>query len=196
MDWARYTKDLRRARGILTQAELAEMVGVDPVTVSRWETGRREPDILYRQRLMELAKSRDGKADRAIIAATRHSTGTVQLYEPGGDKVIAASEELCRLQGLSHDEYVAMSWRDHTSETAQIVMNTPVIERMLRQGEITAISTHTYAPSINGSNYYVHGICSPIWFSSGEMAFHLSISVLPNAQFTGPSIDFIVREEV
>ncbi len=196
MDWAFSIKDLHRRHGIATQAQLAAMIGVDPVTVSRWETGRREPDILYRQRLVALAKSRDGKVDRAIIAAVRHSVGAVQLYELGGDRAIAASAELCRLQGLPLDDYLATKWYDNVSEVAQIAMGTPAIQRMLRQGEITAIHLKALAPSIHGSPYCTHSVVSPLWFSSGEMALHVSVSVLPDDQFTGPSIDFIAREEI
>jgi transcriptional regulator with XRE-family HTH domain len=35
---------LRKKQG-LTQARLAEMVGVEQPTVQRWETGKREPDF-------------------------------------------------------------------------------------------------------------------------------------------------------
>jgi len=35
---------IRKRQG-MSQAELAELCGVDPVTVSRWETGTRVPDL-------------------------------------------------------------------------------------------------------------------------------------------------------
>ncbi len=195
MDWARYIKNLRRARGIATQAALAEMVGVDPVTVSRWETGQRQPDTPYRQRLLDLTKSRDGRADRAIITAARHAPDAVVLLEPGGDVALTVSQELCRLQGLTHAEYVVTRWRDRYSEMAQIALQTPVVERMMRRGEITAVTLRSRATSVNGSPYCVQAVISPIWMSSGEMVLRLGVVASPDDQFTGSTIDFIAREE-
>ncbi len=194
MDWGRYIKELRRSRGIATQAVLAEMVGVDPVTVSRWENGRREPDMIYRQRLMALTKSRDGKADRAIIAAARHAPGAVTLLELGGDVAITASRDLCHLQGLSLDGYLNTRWQNNMSETAQIALGTPVIERMLRQSEILGIALRSRAPSVNGAPYCVNALVSPLWLSGGEMILRLNAKVSPDDQFSGPGIDFIARE--
>ncbi len=194
MDWALRIKDLRRARGIRTQAELADMVGVDPVTVSRWETGRREPDIIHRRRLMTLARSRDGKADRAVIDMVRLAPGTAALLESDFDRTIAASPELCRLQGLTHAEFVDTRWRKNVSETVQIIAETPSLGSMLQSGEVIAISLQAVAPSVKGAPYCVRSVFSPIWLSSGELVLHLAVSVLRNDLFTGPSIDFIAWE--
>lgn len=43
----------RDARG-LTQKEVADEIGVSPMDVSRWETGRVEPGPLYRSLLADL----------------------------------------------------------------------------------------------------------------------------------------------
>jgi len=40
-----------RNRSGLTQVALAEMLGVHPITVARWETGERAPDIYTLKRL-------------------------------------------------------------------------------------------------------------------------------------------------
>lgn len=196
MDWARYTKDLRRARGILTQAELAEMVGVDPVTVSRWETGRREPDIIHRRHLLTLARSRDGKADRAIIDMVRRAPGSALLLELDFDRAIAASPELCRLQGLTHPEFLGTRWRSNVSETVQTIIETPSLGSMLQSREIIAISWQAMAPSVNGPPYPVRAVYSPLWFSSGELVMHVGISVMPEQKSTGSSIQFVAGEEV
>lgn len=46
-------RDLRKAKG-LTQKQIAENLGVQPKTVSKWETGHGFPDVAYLQALSEL----------------------------------------------------------------------------------------------------------------------------------------------
>lgn len=44
MDWAKIIRDYRMMRGI-KQAAMADILGVDQATVSRWETGRQIPEL-------------------------------------------------------------------------------------------------------------------------------------------------------
>lgn len=48
-------KELRKKRG-LTQQELADIIGVDRVTVARWEIGEKKPSNLAKRQLSRLAK--------------------------------------------------------------------------------------------------------------------------------------------
>lgn len=50
MGYSDHISALRKKQG-LTQAQLAEMVGVEQPTVQRWETGKREPDFEALQQL-------------------------------------------------------------------------------------------------------------------------------------------------
>jgi transcriptional regulator with XRE-family HTH domain len=54
----------RRTCG-LTQAELAELVGVDVSTIHRWETGRRVPTARSRSKLVAVLQ--------ALLAARMHT---------------------------------------------------------------------------------------------------------------------------
>ena len=45
-----------RTRHGLTQRELARRLRVDPVTISRWETGTRSPDKHSLERLLRVAR--------------------------------------------------------------------------------------------------------------------------------------------
>lgn len=38
-------KRIKEVRGILTQKEFAERLGLDHTTIASWESGRREPDL-------------------------------------------------------------------------------------------------------------------------------------------------------
>lgn len=68
-----YLKELRREKG-MTQAQLAEMVGVSDRSVSRWESGSNLPnlDILiqladyYKVAISELLDGEKGKNDRNV----------------------------------------------------------------------------------------------------------------------------------
>jgi DNA-binding transcriptional regulator YiaG len=69
----------RKALG-LTQTELAEAVGVHPITVNRWEVGKATPSGLALRVLSQTLDELERKAarnarDRATRAAKRTSTG-------------------------------------------------------------------------------------------------------------------------
>jgi len=58
--------DIRKLRKklILTQAELAELLGVAPTTVYRWESGRSRPQPRHLRKLVELnEKNRKNKKE-------------------------------------------------------------------------------------------------------------------------------------
>ena len=52
-------KELRK-RLNMTQQELANAVGVDRVTIARWEAGQKKPSNLARRQLARLAKRKGG----------------------------------------------------------------------------------------------------------------------------------------
>ncbi|HTY68863.1 MAG TPA: helix-turn-helix domain-containing protein [Alphaproteobacteria bacterium] len=54
-DWGAQLRRFRRLRA-LKQAALAELIGVDQATVSRWESGRQSPDLAMQQRLRDLMR--------------------------------------------------------------------------------------------------------------------------------------------
>ncbi len=55
MNYKKLVKDLRD-RMILSQSEFAELLGISFSTVNRWETGRHEPTIKVKRKLVELCK--------------------------------------------------------------------------------------------------------------------------------------------
>ena len=54
-DYKYLSKELRKAL-IITQSELAEMLGVSFASVNRWENGRYEPTTKAKRKLVELCR--------------------------------------------------------------------------------------------------------------------------------------------
>lgn len=55
MNYAKLTRKLR-SKLILTQSEFGELLGVSFTTVCRWETGKHEPTMRQKRKLIELCK--------------------------------------------------------------------------------------------------------------------------------------------
>lgn len=54
-DYPKMIKEYRE-RNFLTQTQFAELIGVKLVTVSRWETGKFEPNMAMKRKLVGLFK--------------------------------------------------------------------------------------------------------------------------------------------
>lgn len=55
MDWGRSVKELRE-KALITQTELADMLGVSFATINRYENGHHEPTMKVKRQLMKLFK--------------------------------------------------------------------------------------------------------------------------------------------
>ena len=55
MDYSRLIQELRE-KMILSQAELAELLGVSFASVNRWEQGHHEPTIKSKRKIVALCK--------------------------------------------------------------------------------------------------------------------------------------------
>jgi transcriptional regulator with XRE-family HTH domain len=63
--WPQALKEYRRRRG-LTQSALAEVLDVDPTTISRWERGRDRPALGIQRRLKSLVLSPPRNVEAAL----------------------------------------------------------------------------------------------------------------------------------
>lgn len=80
MDWIKPLKDYRRRHG-LTQAALAEVLNVDPTTVSRWERGRDQPALGILRRLRSLVMPTTSDVERGLRALIDTSDVIAVLYD-------------------------------------------------------------------------------------------------------------------
>ena len=55
MDYQRLVKELR-AKLILSQQEFADLLNVSFASINRWETGKHEPTIKIKRKIVELCK--------------------------------------------------------------------------------------------------------------------------------------------
>ena len=55
MNFKRLVKELRK-KLIITQEELADLLGVSFASINRWEAGRHEPTIKVKRKIVELCK--------------------------------------------------------------------------------------------------------------------------------------------
>ena len=62
MDYSKLIKELRE-KMILSQAELAELLGVSFASVNRWEQGHHEPTIKSKRKIVALCKKHKIKID-------------------------------------------------------------------------------------------------------------------------------------
>ena len=80
MNWSRAIKDYRR-RHRLTQAALAEILNVDPTTVSRWERGRDQPALGILRRLRSLVIPGTSDVERALRVLVDTSNAIAVVFD-------------------------------------------------------------------------------------------------------------------
>ena len=56
MDYQRLVKELR-VKLILSQQEFADLLNVSFASINRWETGKHEPTIKIRRKIVEICKA-------------------------------------------------------------------------------------------------------------------------------------------
>lgn len=56
MNYKKIVKEIRK-KLIITQVELAELLGVSFSSINRWETGKHEPTTKIKRKLVEISKA-------------------------------------------------------------------------------------------------------------------------------------------
>lgn len=125
---------LRRARR-MKQAALADELGIDQTTVSRWETGSQFPNPKMRERAV-MTLSGAPRADEALSRLVANSVEPVHLIEETTHVCLAASRARFLEWGLSTSDIIGETlWRYATDEIA-------AAEVALKNGDWW----HAYAP--------------------------------------------------
>ena len=107
-NWSDFPLGLRQARIArgLSQTELAEAMGVDQATVSRWERGTQLPDLPLQTRLREFLFRGRAIQDAMVYHFVRSSPGMRILISSGG--IFLAASQSCggeRLEGRQISDF-------------------------------------------------------------------------------------------
>ena len=127
---ARFLKQLRQESG-LTQEQLAEQLGVNPRTVSRWETARTMPDFAllvelgrrYGVTVDELVTYKGKRAiipfsDRIeIVRSIKYVDAAVPQYDM--DKLTMCKKLGASILFVGDDWYGTDKWREYEKEFAE-----------------------------------------------------------------------------
>lgn len=146
MDWAEEIRRLRRSR-MLKQFVLADSLGVNQATVSRWERGKSVPEPGMQRRLRELMRST--VPDEILL---RHSVtvalGTVVLSN--SQRVVqAVSAGYSRAHGMPQETMPGHSNKGRLGPDCEALMES-VRERGFYRGEVASVTGLCRASSLSG----------------------------------------------
>ena len=121
MDWPRALRDYRRCHG-LTQAALAEILNVDPTTVSRWERGRDQPALGIQRRLRSLVLPRTSEVEHALRLLIDTSDVIAVLYD-SNYRILHSSRKHRELLRLDASDLYGVSFRKFESQSQAALMD-------------------------------------------------------------------------
>jgi DNA-binding XRE family transcriptional regulator len=166
-DWPAQIRRHRRLQA-LKQATLAEAVGVDQSTISRWESGAVLPEPKIQQRL--LALMRCSSAGERLL---KH-TISVALDECGLSTreriILAASPSYCAAHGVSPRDIVGKSAQPMDTADAERLRRL-VCEEGFFRGEIASVTAIVRAHSLSGHrrNRPTKAIWTPVRLGDGSI---------------------------
>ncbi len=112
--WGNQIRRCRRLQG-LTQAALAEKLGVEQATVSRWERGVHEPDLRLHRRLRDLLFSASSQSDEVLFHRISCSPFAVKISDRHA-KNMAASVPAAAVHGVSQSQLAVCNYQPFFSE--------------------------------------------------------------------------------
>lgn len=65
MNWSKIIKELRN-KMLLSQTELANLLGVSFASINRWENGHNEPTIKVKRKIKELCQRENVEMDSTV----------------------------------------------------------------------------------------------------------------------------------
>lgn len=120
LDWGRRIREYRGRSG-MTQQALADDLGVDRTTISRWERGRDEPSLSFRRRLMNLTPSYRESVVRGLIDFIDNLDGLATLLD-SSFRVLRTTRTHQQLLGYNvADVYGMPSERYWSAEMERII---------------------------------------------------------------------------
>ena len=135
-DWAEQIRRFRRDR-MIKQMALAEMIGVDQATVSRWESGRVIPPLAWQRRLRDLIARR--AAGDALLRHWIETAVNSLVLSDATHSIVAASSAYEKGHGLEPGTAAGRSTLPtYTSESLAIRLAAG--EHGFLRGEVASVS--------------------------------------------------------
>lgn len=167
----------------MKQATLAELVGVDQATVSRWERGRQSPDLGMQQRLRDLMRRIDPREEVLLKHWINASVGFTVLCDD--HRIIrAASPSYCQIHGVSPAEVLGLSTIPaFTAELEQVLWK--VVERGFFEGDVASVTIAERVNALSGRERNIPGLSvwTPIPLSDGQILCRVDRIALSDEQF-------------
>lgn len=181
-DWGAQLRRFRRLRS-LKQTALAELIGVDQATVSRWERGQQSPDLGMQQRLRDLLRRIEPGEEVLLKHWINASVGYTVLCDE--DRVIrAASPSYCSIHGLSSTEVLGLSSIPvFTAELERALWLTA--DRGFFEGEVASATVVGRVNALSGRPRDIPGISvwTPVPLTDGRVLRRVDRIALSSEQF-------------
>lgn len=182
IDWAAQLRRFRRLRAI-KQAALADMLGVDQATISRWESGRQIPDLGIQRRLRALMQGA-GSRDELLVVHWIATAVVDTLLIDAARIIRAGSAETCRRHGLTPTAIAGQAAAPLFSEEMDALW-WQAVERGFFEGEIASATVVSRYHLLGGGQRDIpcRAQWTPIHLSNGEVLQRIDTAALSEAEF-------------
>ncbi len=165
--WEGLIKRYRRVNG-LTQAALAELLGVEQATVSRWERGNHAPDLGTQRRLRDLLSRSSVANDCVIYHRVRCSLSPIKIADQNG-RNHAASLPAAHLHGVQADKLQRLDYRTLFTDILEEQWHS-AIKAGFFAGEIASIRVaNPWRPAGKADLRYCECLWTPAILSDGHV---------------------------
>jgi transcriptional regulator with XRE-family HTH domain len=187
-DWTTQLRRFRRLRA-LKQTALADLLGVDQATVSRWESGRQSPDLGMQRRLRSLMQQA-GPREEVLL---RHWINAAVGYTSLSDEnrvVVAASPSFCDYHRVNASEIEGMSLIPAFTEELEQLW-AMAIERGFLEGDIASVTLVSRSHLLSGyeRNVGTIAVWTPVPLADGQFLRRVDVIRLSDEQFSKARAD-------
>ncbi len=191
-NWSDHLRRYRRLHA-LTQAALAEFLGVEQATISRWERGTHQPELGMQRRLRELMRGQVAQSDQLVFHRARCSLAAVKIANRSAQN-FEASSGAAKLHGVDRGTLARCNYRPLFTELLETQWN-KAIEMGFFAGELASVRVFNYWRPANGRPArYCLSYWTPVPLADGEILLHSDFVEIPEAEFqrTGAANQFSV----
>ncbi len=183
VDWGAEIRRFRRLRAI-KQVTLAEMLGVDQATVSRWEGNRQAPDLGMQRRLRALMQGAGARDEALVRHWVENAVGDTALIDARRTLVCGSATFLAR-HGIDVPTPAELSTIGMFSEELDRAW-WYAVERGLFEGEVASVTVIGRLNLLSGDGSLAsRSTWVPIALSSGEVLCRLDTVILGDSDPLG-----------